>query len=83
MTIQPDQQLPPYQVIGVSAGQYQSDGAGNPQPGRLVHYQLADGTTDQVFVPNTQWDLGTAKDIIEQAVERTAAVRNLSRGMGS
>lgn len=83
MSIQPQQSLPPYQVTGVSAGQYQNDGAGNPQPGRLVHYQLADGTTDQVFIPNTQWDLGSAQGLIEDAVERTAAVRNLSRGMGS
>jgi hypothetical protein len=74
---------PPYQVIGVSAGQYQTDGAGNPQSGRLVHYQLADGTQDQVFVPDVQWDLGSAQVLIEAAVQRTWDVRQLSRGMGS
>jgi hypothetical protein len=73
---------PAYKVTGVSAGQYQSDGAGSPIKGRLVHYQLADGTVDQVFIPDTQWELNTTQQLIEAAVERTAAVRNLSRGMG-
>jgi hypothetical protein len=74
---------PAYKVTGVSAGQYQSDGTGNPVRGRLVHYQMSDGTTDQVFIPDAQWGTDSVQQIVESAVERTANVLNLSRGMSS
>lgn len=80
MTMPAGQTIPEWHVTGVTSGQYQTDAAGNAVPGHVVHFAFADGTASQVFIPDTQWNLGGAQPVIEQAVSRTAAIRYLSGG---
>lgn len=77
MTIQPADQLPIYSVVGVTPGQYSQDPAGNPVRGRMVHVRLADGTPDEVFVPDAQWP-DNAQAMIEASVKALSDVRYLT-----
>jgi hypothetical protein len=77
MTTPPMSKVPGYHVTGVSPGQYSTDTAGNTVEGYLVHFELADGTPGQVFVPDKQWNPGGVQSAVEHAVKTLHTVRHM------
>ncbi len=77
MSIMQGDAMPAYQVSGISPGQYSTDPAGNTVQGHIVHYELADGTPGQVFVPDRMWNAENARIAVEDAVRTTWSIRSL------
>lgn len=82
MTTPPQVQVPHWQVTGIQAGATSTDASGSVVTGREVTFRFDDGTTDQVFVSDQQWNAGQAIALISQAAAATANVRYAEGGGG-
>ncbi len=67
-----------FQVIGITAGQFQTSPNGDPVRGRIVTYELHDGTRDEVFVPDRDWGTGRDQATVSAAAATTWQIRQHS-----
>lgn len=72
-----------WSVIGIETGQYEPGPNLTPVRGRRVTYRLGDGTTDTVFVADSQWGTDQANQIIERAAKATYDIMQLTGGSSS
>lgn len=67
-----------WEVIGIESGQYEPGPNSTPVLGKRVTFKLGGGTTDSVFIPDSQWGTEVAQQIIARRAKITYEISQMT-----